>query len=62
LWRASRKPCLWTADDLRPDSSSTGRKRKKDGKKKQPYRIIMADDRMFDFAGLWERWRSPAGE
>jgi len=35
---------------------------KKDGKKKQPYRIIMADDSVFAFAGLWERCRSPAGE
>jgi putative SOS response-associated peptidase YedK len=35
---------------------------KKDVKKKQPYRIIMADEGMFAFAGLWERWRSPAGD
>ncbi len=29
---------------------------KKNGKRKQPYFIRMADERPFVFAGLWERW------
>jgi putative SOS response-associated peptidase YedK len=29
---------------------------------KQPYNFGMADDSLFAFAGLWERWRDPAGE
>jgi putative SOS response-associated peptidase YedK len=28
-------------------------------KKKQPYNIGMADDGLFAFAGLWDRWKSP---
>jgi putative SOS response-associated peptidase YedK len=31
-------------------------------KVKQPYNFGMADDGLFAFAGLWERWRDPAGE
>jgi putative SOS response-associated peptidase YedK len=31
-------------------------------KVKQPYNFGMADDNPFAFAGLWERWRDPAGE
>jgi putative SOS response-associated peptidase YedK len=31
-------------------------------KEKQPYNFGMADDSVFAFAGLWERWRNPAGE
>jgi len=30
---------------------------KKEGSKKQPFYIRMADDRPFAFAGLWEKWR-----
>lgn len=30
-------------------------------KEKQPYNIGMADDSLFAFAGLWERWADPAG-
>jgi putative SOS response-associated peptidase YedK len=30
-------------------------------KEKQPYNIGLADDGLFAFAGLWERWRDPAG-
>ena len=30
-------------------------------KEKQPYNIGMADDSLFAFAGLWERWHDPAG-
>jgi putative SOS response-associated peptidase YedK len=29
---------------------------------KQPYRIGLADDGLFAFAGLWEWWKSPEGE
>jgi putative SOS response-associated peptidase YedK len=29
---------------------------------KQPYFLALADRRCFAFAGLWEGWRSPAGE
>src|SRR5882672_1389435 len=31
-------------------------------KEKQPYNFGMIDDSIFAFAGLWERWRDPAGE
>ena len=31
-------------------------------KVKQPYNFGMADDGLLAFAGLWERWRDPAGE
>ena len=29
---------------------------------KQPYAIALADRRLVALAGLWENWRSPAGE
>lgn len=29
---------------------------------KQPYYIRRHDEKVFAFAGLWDRWRSPAGE
>ena len=29
---------------------------------KQPYAIALADRRLMALAGLWENWRSPAGE
>ena len=32
------------------------------GDKKQPYYIHFKDDRLFGFAGLWEKWRTPDGE
>jgi putative SOS response-associated peptidase YedK len=31
-------------------------------KRKQPYNIGMLDDSLFAFAGLWDSWRSTAGE
>src|SRR5271156_4448919 len=35
---------------------------KKIGTGKQPYAIALADPRLMGMAGLWETWRSPAGE
>lgn len=35
--------------------------RKRDEGPKQPYRIALGDGGPFAFAGLWERWRDPAG-
>jgi putative SOS response-associated peptidase YedK len=32
---------------------------RKEGATKQPYRITLADERVFAFAGLWEHWRDP---
>lgn len=32
------------------------------GDKKQPYYFHFKDDRLFGFAGLWEKWRTPDGE
>ena len=34
----------------------------KTGTGKQPYAIALADRRLMALAGLWETWRSPAGE
>ncbi|HEX7288704.1 MAG TPA: SOS response-associated peptidase, partial [Candidatus Angelobacter sp.] len=36
--------------------------KKLNAKNKQPYNIGLADDSLFAFAGLWDRWRSPSGE
>jgi putative SOS response-associated peptidase YedK len=35
---------------------------KKTATGKQPYAIALADSRLMALAGLWETWRSPAGE
>jgi len=35
---------------------------KKLGKERQPYAVALADRRLMAVAGLWETWRSPAGE
>jgi len=35
---------------------------KKSGKLKQPFHIRRKDRRPFAFAGLWERWKDPAGK
>jgi putative SOS response-associated peptidase YedK len=35
---------------------------KKTATGKQPYVIALADRRLMALAGLWENWRSPAGE
>ena len=34
---------------------------KKVGQQKQPYYFRLQDEQPFAFAGLWERWRGPAG-
>jgi putative SOS response-associated peptidase YedK len=35
---------------------------KSDGKQKRPLRVVRADRQPFAFAGLWDRWRNPAGD
>jgi putative SOS response-associated peptidase YedK len=35
--------------------------RRRKGKEKQPLHFGMQDDSLFGFAGLWDRWRDPAG-
>jgi putative SOS response-associated peptidase YedK len=35
---------------------------KKIGSDKQPYRILLRDEKIFSMAGLWEAWNSPDGE
>jgi putative SOS response-associated peptidase YedK len=35
---------------------------KRSGKTKQPYHFGMADESLFAFAGIWDRWRSPVGQ
>src|SRR6266852_4618748 len=32
------------------------------GKEKQPFNFGLADDSLFAMAGLWDRWRDPAGQ
>ena len=49
-----RRRCLVPADGFY-EGQKLGRK------EKQPYNIGMADDGLFAFAGLWERWTGPAG-
>ncbi|MFB4165406.1 SOS response-associated peptidase [Alteribacillus sp. JSM 102045] len=36
--------------------------KKYDGKKKQPYRIYLKNEKVFGFAGLWEKWTNDQGE
>lgn len=35
---------------------------KEEGKSKQPYHFGMADNSLFAFAGLWDRWKNPQGD
>jgi len=35
---------------------------KKSGKQRQPFHFGMRDDSLFAFAGVWDRWKSPAGQ
>jgi putative SOS response-associated peptidase YedK len=32
------------------------------GKERQPYAVALADHSIMALAGMWETWRSPAGE
>lgn len=34
----------------------------KSGGKKRPFCFTMADDSLFAFAGIWERWKNPEGQ
>jgi putative SOS response-associated peptidase YedK len=34
----------------------------KRGRERQPYAVALAGGRLMAMAGLWDRWRSPAGE
>ncbi len=34
---------------------------RRSGREKQPFHLGMQDDSLFAFAGLWDRWRDPAG-
>ena len=45
--------CLVPADGFYEWQQDTG---------KQPYRIFVKSNALFAMAGLWERWKSPAGE
>lgn len=51
-------PCAGFFEWKSPESDGGKSKRVK----KQPYYIRRRDERVFGLAGLWERWRSPAGE
>jgi len=51
----SRRRCLVPADGF-------FEWQKLGGKEKQPFNFGMADDSLFAFAGLWDRWRDPAGQ
>jgi putative SOS response-associated peptidase YedK len=35
---------------------------KKAGKERYPFHFVMKDSSLFAFAGVWDRWRSPAGQ
>jgi putative SOS response-associated peptidase YedK len=49
-----RRRCLVPVDNFYESAkTATG---------KQPYAIALADRRLMALAGLWETWRSPAGE
>jgi putative SOS response-associated peptidase YedK len=49
-----RRRCLVPVDNFYElEKTATG---------KQPYAIALADRRLMALAGLWENWRSPAGE
>ena len=49
-----RRRCLVPVDNFYDWKNTTAGK--------QPYAIALADRRLMALAGLWENWRSPAGE
>jgi putative SOS response-associated peptidase YedK len=49
-----RRRCIIPADGFYEWQRTGGRK--------QPYFFRLKDDRLFGFAGLWEKWRTPEGE
>ncbi len=55
-WRQPirKRRCLIPADGFYEWAGEPG--------KKQSYRFTLKDERLFAFAGLWDRWRSPDGE
>ena len=53
-----RRRCLIPADAFYEWQKREGQAKSKE--KPQPYAIMPADDGIFAFAGLWERWKNPA--
>lgn len=53
-WKKLPAPTLFGLDD----SAKSG---KKAAPAKQPYAFSLANDEPFAFAGLWDRWKDPAG-
>jgi hypothetical protein len=58
---------IWRILEERPnlgsnDMTAGGQGEDRRGAGKQPYAIALADRRLMALAGLWENWRSPAGE
>ncbi|HEY8910220.1 MAG TPA: SOS response-associated peptidase [Desulfosporosinus sp.] len=49
-----RKRCLIVADGFY--------EWKKEGSTKRPHRITLTNKELFGFAGLWDTWKSPAGD
>lgn len=51
---AARRRCLVPADGFYEWSGARGRR--------QPFHVALPDGGLLAFAGLWDRWRTPAGE
>jgi len=54
-WKKLPAPTLFGMDDTAKSA------KKKDALAKQPYAFSLANDQPFAFAGLWDRWKDPAG-
>ena len=54
-WKKLPALTLFGMDDTAKSS------KKKDALAKQPYAFSLANNRPFAFAGLWDRWKDPAG-